>query len=190
MRENLEVSWPREIPVLEGEHCKLKLWTVDEVQARVEASGDPEILRFTTHPSDPSESGAINWIEQKTRESAQGINAFFAIVHQGVAVGSVGLITIDLHQANAELGYWLLPQGRGRGLATEGVKLIRDWSLSLGFKRIYMTTNLDNIASQKVARKTGFQAEGILRSYGYIRDGTREDVVLFGLVALGAEASR
>lgn len=184
------VQWPSDLPALQGRGISLRPWEPGDAEVRLQASLDPDILKFTTVSECQSIEEAEAWIAERRLESQRGESAFFVIDAQGTAVGSMNLIAVDLHNETAELGYWLLPSSRGSGYASEAITMLTQWTLGLGFKRLYLTTNLDNAGSQRLARNAGFGAEGVLRSYGYLRDGTREDVILFGLVAAGWEASR
>jgi ribosomal-protein-alanine N-acetyltransferase len=47
--------------------------------------------------------------------------------------------------------------------------------------RVELATAPDNAASQRVAERSGFRREGVLRSY-HVVDGRREDAVFFSLL--------
>ncbi len=62
------------------------------------------------------------------------------------------------------------------------VRLVRDWAFDeLELERLELTTDVDNIGSQRVAAAAGFRREGVLRGYLAVR-GRRTDDVLFGMV--------
>src|SRR5690606_39699272 len=63
------------------------------------------------------------------------------------------LLHRDLADATAELGYWLLPSARGRGLASGALRALRDWCCDAGYHRISLVANLDNLATHRVARR-------------------------------------
>ena len=94
-----------------------------------------------------------------------------------------GVITVELHsEERVEVGYWLLPEGRGGGRATRALRLVSRWALSQrDVARVELGAAPENTASQRVAERCGFQREGVHRSYQVI-DGRREDVVSFSLV--------
>src|SRR6266480_3088193 len=78
-----------------------------------------------------------------------------------------------LHRGS--VGYWLLPEARGKGLASRAVKLVSRWALrDLALARLALLTEPSNRQSRRVAKLTGFQEEGVLRSYTEI-DGRRVD---------------
>jgi RimJ/RimL family protein N-acetyltransferase len=67
---------------------------------------------------------------------------------------------INLHKTKdgeGEIGYWICPGYRGQGFASEMSRGIVKFGFSnLGFERIFATTALDNLASQKILKKAGF----------------------------------
>ena len=84
----------------------------------------------------------------------------------------------------AELGYSLLPEGRGRGYATRAVRLAADWVFDeLGIGRLQARTAVDNMASARVLERAGFQPEGIARA-GWVLPvtGERRDVTMWSLL--------
>lgn len=52
----------------------------------------------------------------------------------------------------------------------------------LDIARLELWTSLENIDSQRVAERSGFKREGVLRSYGVRDDGSRVDAVFFSLL--------
>ena len=54
----------------------------------------------------------------------------------------------------------------GKGFVPEATRAIIHWSFQqLSIYRIYATTDVENVASQRVLEKVGMQCEGILRKY-------------------------
>ena len=52
----------------------------------------------------------------------------------------------------------------------------------LELRRLELLTDPDNVASQRVAEKVGFQREGVLRAHLPHRDGRVRDGVMFSLL--------
>ena len=84
--------------------------------------------------------------------------------------GSITLSSIELGIfLNARMGYWLDVALIGRGLATAAVNAVCDHALERwNIHRIEAGTNVDNIASQRVLAKCGFEEIGLSRSHLYI----------------------
>lgn len=74
----------------------------------------------------------------------------------GTIVG--GIVLLRTGPAEAELGYWLAPASRGRGLATHGLALAADAALGcLGLHRVWLAISPDDPASRCVAERDGFR---------------------------------
>ena len=105
----------------------------------------------------------------------------FAITEQGKVVGSIGL-RLGKHEAG-HIGYWCAPEARGRGTTTRALRRLCRYALDeLGLERLDLMTDIENVASQRVAEKVGFQREGVLRSHVRHPNGYRRDSVLFSLL--------
>ena len=100
-------------------------------------------------------------------------------------LGEVVLFLRTPEAAEVEIGeiaYVIAPGARGRGLASDVVRLVSDWALGqLNLKRLQLSIHPDNLASQRVAMKAGYDYEGTLRSTKLIR-GTRVDSTVWSLL--------
>jgi RimJ/RimL family protein N-acetyltransferase len=77
-----------------------------------------------------------------------------------------------------EVGCCLVPAARGRGIATEALRLLTDWaSAEIGLGRVQVFVAPENVAALRLAESAGFQHEGVLRSYLEI-DGERLDAIV------------
>jgi RimJ/RimL family protein N-acetyltransferase len=93
-------------------------------------------------------------------------------------LGNIALAFRANNRKSAEIMYWLVPWGRGRGMATNVVKLLCQWAFdALGLERVTLTTLVGNTRSQLVAERTGFQRQATDKSEG----GTDADYLWFEL---------
>jgi [ribosomal protein S5]-alanine N-acetyltransferase len=147
------------------------------VDALERAARDPEIARRFDKPHD-SPAQQVAHLRERWRE---GTVASFAICDPtGRCVGGAALEAGPVRRVDA--GYWLLPEARGKGLATRTLARLSRWALvDLGFERVQLWTEPDNVPSQRVANRCGFQREGVLRSYSEI-NGRRCDAVIYSLI--------
>jgi RimJ/RimL family protein N-acetyltransferase len=148
-----------------------------DVPAVTAACQDEELVRFLPRfPSPYREEDARDWIAScNTGESRD-----FLIVDAagGDLLGAIG---VRLGEIGA-IGYWIAKDARGRGIATRATRLLSRWALGEGgVQRLQLTTDPNNIASQRVAEKAGFTREGILRAHTAFPDG-RRDSVIFSLL--------
>ena len=71
------------------------------------------------------------------------------------AVGSLCFRAPDAAAGTVEVGYGIAPAWRGRGYATEALRLALN-ELPINFTRIIAHTAADNLASQRVLKRNGF----------------------------------
>jgi RimJ/RimL family protein N-acetyltransferase len=139
---------------------------------------DEEIVRwFGSSPLTASE-----FFAEKQTAWRDGTAASFAVC--GPAGVCLGQVFADFgHAETADVGYWLLPEGRQRGYATRAVRLLSSWVLTtFPVARLQLWTEPENTASQQVAERSGFVREGVLRSFRTRRDGRRSDAVFYSLL--------
>ena len=70
------------------------------------------------------------------------------------------------------------PAARGRGVATEALRLLTDWAFGLGMLRAELHISVDNVASKRVAERNGYRLDGVLRSLWFKGD-LREDTEIW-----------
>jgi RimJ/RimL family protein N-acetyltransferase len=90
--------------------------------------------------------------------------AEFVVVRSadGVRLGRVGLGLDGI--GAAQVGYWMDPAARSRGVATRAVRALCRWGFAgLGLGLIEWRAEVGNTASRRVAEKAGFTVEAVLR---------------------------
>ena len=86
-------------------------------------------------------------------------------------------------RGQAEIGYWVGPWARRRGVATAALRALSEHAFGAGLQRLELLTHWENGASQRVALAAGYQREGVRRAALPRRDGERDDVVAFARLA-------
>lgn len=180
---NARIRLP-EGPLLDGPTA-LRPWRDQDRAALVSACRDPDIARWTRVPENYTEADARTYLGQRHDMAFAGLAAPFAIVAapDGELLGSISMMRFAWEHGRGEVGYWLARAGRGQGHAARAVGLICGWAFAtLELERIDLLAAVDNRASQRVAERSGFTREAVLRSYLSHRSG-RHDVVAYGLLA-------
>ena len=96
--------------------------------------------------------------------------------------GTVGLFRFTPEHRRSEVGFWLAPQARGRGLGSRAVRLMTSYAFeTLGLERVEMTTEDVNAATRALARRLGFREEGLLVERDLER-GRRINIVILGML--------
>jgi RimJ/RimL family protein N-acetyltransferase len=163
----------------------LRPWRDSDLWALVAACQDPEISRWTRVPADYTEADARRYLQQRYDMAFAGLAAAFAIVRapDGELLGSISLMRIVWEHQRAEVGYWLAREARGEGHSTRAVRLICDWGYrELGLERIALLAATENVKSQRVAERSGFSQEALLRSY-MRHNSERQDMLAYALLA-------
>lgn len=183
-RDNRLVHLEYPTPELKSDKVRLRKWSLEDLGCVEAASRDPEIPRGTTVPASYSDEEGRAWIERQwsRQTSGQGLSMATADPETGEAKGLVylGLGRIEGH---CELGYWLIPDARGRGLGTAAIRLVSRWVLNdTGVYRLVAYVERHNLASCALLRKCGFTEEGLLRSHLRFDDGVF-DALSFSFLA-------
>jgi RimJ/RimL family protein N-acetyltransferase len=161
-----------------------------DVPAILRAVRDPLVVHYTRVPSPYSESDAHDFlagsVEQGWADSTAAVFGVCEAADPRTLLGMIGLHDIDLTGdpgGVAEIGYWMSPEGRGRGLMSRAVRVLSTWGVDeLGLTRITWYALAGNDASRRVAEANGYVVEGLLRR-GESRRGERLDHWVGGLLA-------
>ena len=170
-------------PLTDGE-IRLRAWERRDVPAVTAACQDPEIPRWTVVPHNYTERHARDFIAGTATDLAAGRELALAIVDADDRVlGALGMSNFDWTDMKGEIGYWMAPEARRRGIGARATRLLAEWAVSaLGLERLELMANPDNEASQRLAERAGFTREGVLRKYRR-RHGVREDLIMYSLLA-------
>ena len=166
--------------------------TEADLEPLAAAFHDPLIRRWNPLQVDDGAGDAVRkWMERRNDWSAGDHLSWLMSDMHGRVLGSVSLHHVDLEHENAEVGYWVASQFRGRRLSARGVDVAARFAFeTLGFRRLYLYHSVDNPASCRAAERAGFELEGTLRqSYRYA-DGRFHDEHLHGRLATDEPRSR
>ena len=142
----------------------IRQWTMDDLPNLVKNANNINVwnnLRnYFPHPY--TEEHAKSWIESAMLESP-AMN--FAIDMDGEAIGGIGLIfNTDVYIMSAEIGYWIGEDYWGKGIATEAIRQMIEYSFYyFDIVRIYAEVFENNKSSMRALEKNGFYLEGVRR---------------------------
>lgn len=165
---------------LEGDHVELRVAEREDVEFLNTARNHPDIrepMTFTT----PSTHEDMETFYEEVIQGDDNVN--FVVCRPGEDTEPVGAaVLFGITRHHAELAYWLLPEHRGAGYATEAARLTVRYAFdTLGLHRVHAKTVDDNDASQALLSRLGFREEGRRRDHVYQRGGYR-DFVYFGVL--------
>ncbi|WP_438290732.1 GNAT family N-acetyltransferase [Streptomyces sp. HUAS TT7] len=159
----------------------LRPWRADDAEAVIEAYRDPDIARWTTSPMETPED-ALRWLERQWEDAETGKRLSFAVCEPqldgeyGKLLCNISLKWNDDSREIGEVGYWTLAHARGQGVAPRALEALSTWAFDAfagdGLRRLELLHQIDNLASCRVAEKTGYRLDRILPAYPpYPRDG-------------------
>ncbi|SFR95365.1 Protein N-acetyltransferase, RimJ/RimL family [Microbacterium sp. cf046] len=169
--------------ILRTARLTLSVPTEADVDAIFEACQDAGIQRYTTVPSPYERRHAEGFIPFARSRWSDGVEATWALRDGDTLAGMIGLHGITLG-GSGEIGYWMSPPSRRRGLLTEAARAVIDWGFSYegaALQRIEWRAVVGNVGSARVARGLGFRYEGVLRK-ALANSFGREDGWIAGLL--------
>lgn len=125
---------------------------------------DPLWLRFIGNRGVNSLLDAATYIDNAIKHFETHGYGLFAIEDRltGKALGMCGLINRGLFSA-PDLGFALVPEGRGKGLAFEACEAVIQFAREqLEVDYLTAMTHVDNTDSQKLLKRLGFVRQGEL----------------------------
>jgi RimJ/RimL family protein N-acetyltransferase len=145
---------------------------------------DVDIVRHTRVPMNPPQGFAARWVGRYVTGWEDGSCAGFAILSTEAAfLGLAGIVDLDLHARQGEIGYVVLGEARGRGVAGRALRLVTDWAFEgLTLERIELRIDVDNEPSIRVAERAGYRRDGVLRSL-HFKEDLRADLAVYSMLA-------
>ncbi|GAB3420638.1 GNAT family N-acetyltransferase [Flindersiella endophytica] len=180
-----------DVPTLNGSVCVLRRFRDADARACVEGCSDPQTRHWIGGLPDPyTYEAALGYIQSREEEHASGLGIYWAAADPETdrMIGAFALMDVNASLRSAEVGYWMHPAARGRGVATDAVRvLVRHASIpvdegGLGLRRLTLRAAAGNVGSQRVAAKAGFTATGTSRSAELLGDQTFDDLVNFDIL--------
>jgi ribosomal-protein-alanine N-acetyltransferase len=170
---------------IDGDGWYLRPDSVDDAPELARAfAEDPHLAVDWGMDERMSEELARSWLADHAAMWDKGDGQHLAVVSDADDfLGGVNFHRIEPRHQRAEVGFWLAPWARGRGVGSAAVAAACEWAFGhWRLNRIEMTTLPDNAASLALAQKIGFTREGLLRGRNFER-GKHVDIVMLGLLA-------
>jgi RimJ/RimL family protein N-acetyltransferase len=167
---------------INGTGVRLRAYRPDDAEALAEGYNDPASQRFMAPlPSPFTVTHAEHFLAERVAAIFAEGGAVFAIADPETdeLLGGIGFDKVVPSRAQAEIGYWVGPRARRRGVATAALRALSAHALGHGLERLELLTHWDNPASQRVALAAGYQREGVRRKVLPGRGGGREDLIAF-----------
>ena len=175
---------PDTIPVLETERLLLRGCTPEDVAALFALFTDERVITAFGYRMEPSPDAANNIIQRWSQEFKNGTGIRWMIVDKesGATVGNIGLKDIKAYHQCGAIGYAVLPGYWRQGIAAEAMEMVLEHVFgTMDLHRVEAVVFPDNIASQALLHKLGFQREGLMSS-SYRFDDAFHDSFLYAII--------
>src|SRR5690348_2565232 len=190
---------PGRIPVIETERFRLRPWRPDDLPGPDEGPDDAS-RRFMPAAAHPDPESFAAWLRRRElgEDTDEYLNWAIADKLTDHALGNLTVFRLDpvATRFQAEIGYWLHPPARGRGVIGEVLPVMIDHAFrpvsegGMGLSRLYAETDLENGASQAALLKAGFRRWGQDRQAYRNGVGDITDGAYFELLALDQRLDR
>jgi RimJ/RimL family protein N-acetyltransferase/8-oxo-dGTP pyrophosphatase MutT (NUDIX family) len=149
----------REDPLTDG---VVTLRPFDERDIDAHVAGDDEEIRYWFDaPGLSTNEGMAEVVERWRRDREAGTRLTFAVLHEGA---TVGVVEARPHGVAASLSWTMYAGHRGQGYATRATRLLVQHAFDhLGIRRVQAEIDPRNVASQRVATRSGLRREGLQR---------------------------
>ena len=161
---------------------RLRAFRSDDLTAIEAGWNDPLVQRFHPQVPVPFTAEQADWfLHRRLPEIVAGGGEVLAVADPETdrMLGLVGTDRPVPARRQIEIGYWVLPQARRRGVATAALRAMTERAFAAGAERIELVTHGENAAAQRVAMAVGYQREGVRRGAQPNRDGGRDDMLVF-----------
>lgn len=149
-----------ELPRLLAGQYVLRAFQQGDADLVRSAASDPYIAAVTSLPAAPTARSAAAFIDRQIGRLHEGSGYSFAIATAAGdrACGQIGLWPDPLRPGIATVGYWLVPEERGKGIASAALIAITRWATAtcdIDVLELFIEpTNLPSIA---VAERSGYR---------------------------------
>jgi len=176
---------------INGTGVRLRAYRPDDAEAVAAGYDDPLSHRFLPElPSPFTIAHAERFLSEGIASIAAEGGVVYAIADSETddLLGGIGFDKLVPSRGQAEIGYWVGPWARGRGVATAAVRALSGHALHAGLERLELLTHWDNPVSMRVALASGYRREGVRRAALPNGHGGRDDLVIFARLATDDDA--
>ncbi len=193
-----QTTWLR-APRIVGDSVALRAAAEADIPRLVEGGNDPQVQRYSQSLRENAPHDDAKAHERELallEESARGGSLTWTVADAATdeLLGWISLFHVTPGR-EAEVGYWVHPAARGRGVAAEACRMaVRHAFIDvedggLGLHRLTAYAAVDNLASHRILERAGFTRYGVERSSTLLPDGTYLDTAAYDQLATDLAAS-
>lgn len=171
---------PARAPLI-GRYCRLEPLCMAHAPALFEAISKDDGRMWDYMPNGPFADlpAYERWLEGAI---ALDDPLQFAVVVEGVALGTLSMLRIDPGSGSIEVGYIAFaPELQRTRAASEAIYLLMKWSFQAGYRRFEWKCNALNVPSRRAALRYGLSYEGVFRQATVVK-GRNRDTAWFAAI--------
>jgi aminoglycoside 6'-N-acetyltransferase len=151
--------------VLLSQRLSIRCFQAADASAFAAYRSDPEVARYQGWEAPYSLERAIRFIESLEGASPGVPGSWFqfavALNPTDLLIGDCGLCPTRRDPSQAELDFTFAKAYQGKGYASEAVRRLLEYLFtSLALRRVYAITQIQNSASNRLLKRTGFDWKG------------------------------
>ena len=173
-RHQQEAAGPIEVPDLEAGDLILRRHRLDDLDDMVLACRDEQTWTWTTVPKPYEREHAESYVNRTVGTPIDG-ETRWAIEVDGRFSGNIGVMLDGA--GRADVGYFVAPWARGRGVGSIALWLVCDWAFREGGCQVVTWNALvGNVPSRRMVEKVGFHVHSDPARRMVVQRGERVDV--------------
>jgi len=147
------------LKIIETERLYLREFQYNDKIELMKVLSDPESMQFYPHPF--SEKEVEDWIKWNIENYKKYRHGLWAVIlKQGdTFIGDCGITMQNIcDEILPEIGFHIIKEYCNKGYATEAAAACKEYAFNvLRYSKVFSYTTIQNIPSQKVAKKIGMQ---------------------------------
>jgi RimJ/RimL family protein N-acetyltransferase len=150
---------------IEDDIISLSIITEGDFPVVFPLMNSPEVLDTMVYNYPLDEEEMKENFRTSPESAARGEHYLYGMTYKGTGAfaGMCGLFDVHEERKKAELGYWVVPDLRKKGIAFTACSLVMNFAFSqLKLHKVWAETFATNLPSQKLLEKLRFRQIGIL----------------------------
>lgn len=157
-----KLDWTEPPAELTDGTVHLRRWQTNDNDAMYEAAMTtlPELMKWLPWAANGyTREQAADFIAFSRENWGKGIDYDYAVIHNGIPVGSFSLMTRHDY-SGIDIGYWMAKAATGQGLATKATALLVKTAFEIGGRDIQIRHDINNARSGAIPKRLGFKCLG------------------------------
>jgi RimJ/RimL family protein N-acetyltransferase len=113
----------------------------------------------------------VEFIHTCNQKWQQYEGVYYGIYHKSDFdyMGNISSFFFNWSYRSCEIGYWLLQKFEGKGFMSESVQLLEDALFAIGFHRLVIRCQPENLRSSLIPKRLNYHFEGTLRDATFLK---------------------